>query len=88
MTEIKFEDFKSLITKAVEEHLRTTPIQGEAGFTLIDGFIMQQLNKEISRDIIIGGDVNLLPLVAVVGNTSGRLYYFAVKKLNIPGLNI
>ena len=88
MTEIKFEDFKPQITTAIQNKLQAVPIHGEAGFTLVDGFIMQPLNKELTANIIIGGTTTLLPLVAVVGNTSGRLYYFAVKTLNIPGLTI
>lgn len=86
MTIIKFEDYRQRITDAVQTKLRATPITGENGFTLVDGFIMQPLSNEVSGNIVIGGPT--IPLVAIVGNTSGRIYYFALKALNIPGLEI
>ncbi|MFH0988121.1 MAG: hypothetical protein V1763_01985 [Parcubacteria group bacterium] len=86
MKAVKFEDYKSLITNAIQARLQAAPIQGENGFTLVEGFIMQPLNNEVSGNIVIGGPT--IPLVAVVGNTSGRIYYFALKALNISGLEI
>lgn len=86
MTTIKFEDYKQRITDAVQVKLRTTPIPGENGFTLVDGFIMQPLSGEVSGNMVIGGPT--IPLVAIVGNTSGRMYYFALKALGIQGLEI
>ena len=81
---IRFEEYKQQITGAIQEKLRAVPITGENGFTLVEGFIMQPLNKEISGSIIIGGPT--IPLVAIVGNTSGRMYYFALKAL-IPNVD-
>ena len=83
MTQIKFDDYKQRITDAIQAELQATPIIGENGFTLVEGFIMQPLNKEVSGNIIIGGPT--IPLVAIVGNTSGRMYYFALKAL-LPNL--
>ena len=79
MATINFEDYKQRITDAIQAKLRETPIHGENGFTLVEGFIMQQISKELSGNIIIGGPT--IHLVAVVGNTSGRMYYFAVKAI-------
>ena len=84
MANIKFEDYKAQILTSIDQKLRLKPITGEAGFTLVEGFIMQPLNKEISGSIIIGGTT--IPLVAIVGNTSGRMYYFALKAL-IPNID-
>jgi hypothetical protein len=86
MVTIKFEDYKQRITDAIQGRLRTAPIVGERGFSLIEGFIMQPLSNEVSGNITIGGPT--IPLVAIVGNTSGRVYYFALKALNIQGLEI
>ena len=83
MAGINFEDYKQRITDAIQTKLRDVPIHGENGFTLVEGFIMQPINKELSGNMIIGGPT--IPLVAVVGNTSGRMYYFAVKAL-LPDL--
>jgi hypothetical protein len=86
MQPIKFEDYKQKITEAIQARLRTLPIAGEAGFTLVEGFIMQPLSNEASGNIVIGGPT--IPMVAIVGNTSGKMYYFALKALNIQGLEI
>jgi len=86
MAQIKFEDYKQRITDAIQAKLRVTPIVGENGFALVDGFIMQPLSNEVSGNIVIGGPT--IPLVAIVGNTSGRMYYFALKALGIQGLEI
>ena len=84
MITIKFEDYKEDITNAIQAKLQATPINGEAGFTLVEGFIIQPLNKELSGSTVLGGPS--IPLVAIVGNTSGRMYYFALKALNITSL--
>lgn len=83
---IKFEEYKQRITDAVQARLQAAPIAGENGFTLVEGFIMQPLTNEVSGSLVLGGPT--IPLVAVVGNTSGRIYYFALKALNIQGLEI
>jgi hypothetical protein len=55
-----------------------------AGYTLIDGFIIQSV-QERPAGIVIGG--KSVPLVAVVGNATGKVYYFALKAL-LPTLAI
>lgn len=85
MNPIKFDDYKQRITDAIQAKLQSGLIAGENGFTLVDGFIMQPLNKEVSGNFVIGGPT--IPLVAIVGNTSGRMYYFALKAL-LPDLKI
>jgi hypothetical protein len=55
-----------------------------AGFTLIDGFAIQSIQAQ-SGGIVIGG--NSIPMVVVVGNTTGRIYYFALKAL-LPALTV
>ncbi|MCX6808919.1 MAG: hypothetical protein NTW50_04650 [Candidatus Berkelbacteria bacterium] len=79
MIPIKFEDYKQRISDAVQRKLQSAPIAGENGFTLIEGFVMQPLSNEVSGNIVIGGPT--IPMVAIVGNTSGRIYYFALKLL-------
>ncbi|MBU0455855.1 MAG: hypothetical protein KKA99_03665 [Gammaproteobacteria bacterium] len=85
MTPIKFEELKPRITDAIQAKLRQTPVLGENGFTIVEGFIMQPISNEMSGNIIIGGPS--IPLVAIVGNTSGRMYYFALKAL-LPDISI
>lgn len=85
MKVVKFSEYKSEITKTIHEKLQLSPIPNENGFTLIEGFIMQPLSNEISGSFVLGGPT--IPLVAVVGNTSGRIYYFALKAL-IPDIGV
>lgn len=86
MEEIKFEDYKARLLKVVDERLRTNPITGERnGFTLIEGFFNQPFQKELTGSLVIGGPA--LPLVALVGNSSGRIYFFALKIL-LPDIKI
>lgn len=74
-----FEELKPRILQALQQRR----IEGElTGLTLVDGFVMQGL-QDRTNGIFIGG--KSIPLVAVVGNTSGRMYYFALKAL-LPDL--
>ena len=86
MVPIKFPDYKERIAEAIQKKLREIPILDEDGFTLVGGFIMQPLSKEVLGNV--DNDGQTIPLVAIVGNTSGRMYYFALKALNISGLEI
>ncbi len=85
MDSIKFLDKKGEIQNALQEKLKLSPIAGEAGFTLIDGFMTLSLNGEISNNVIIGGPS--IPAVGVVGNTTGRIYTFALKVI-LPDIKI
>lgn len=85
MDTIKFSDKKEEIQAALGEKLRQNPILGEAGFTLVDGFMTLPLQGEISNNVIIGGPS--IPIVGIVGNTSGRIYTFALKVI-LPNIQI
>lgn len=85
MNGIKFSDIKTELQTALSEKLKLTPILGEAGFTLIEGFMTSSLNGELSNNLIIGGQS--IPTVGIVGNTSGRIYTFALKVI-LPNIKI
>ena len=86
MATITFAEHKPKIQLALEKALKDSPITNEeAGFTLVEGFVNQLLQPEISGAFIVGGPS--IPLVAIVGNKSGRIYYFALKKL-IPDIQL
>lgn len=85
MSAIKFSDIKEELQKKLQEKLKTSPILGEAGFTLIEGFITTSLQGEISGSFILGGPI--IPTVGIVGNTSGRIYTFALKAV-MPDIKI
>lgn len=80
---IKFSDYKEKITKALTQK---QPFLGiSESVSLVDGFINQPIQQELSGNIVIGGPT--IPMIAVVGNTSGRIYYFALKAL-LPDIGI
>lgn len=83
MNTIKFSDIKKDLQTELERRLKESPILNEVGFTLIDGFSNLSLQGEISNNIVIGGPT--IPTVSIVGNTSGRVYTFALKAI-MPNL--
>lgn len=85
MNTVKFLDIKEKLQIALQEKLKQTPIVGEAGFTLIDGFMTLPLHGDISNNLIIGGPS--IPVIGIVGNTSGRVYTFALKVI-LPDIQI
>lgn len=85
MKPIKFSDIKEELQKKLQQKLQITPILGEAGFTLIEGFITTSLQGEISGNFILGGPT--IPTIGIVGNTSGRIYTFALKAV-MPEIKI
>lgn len=85
MSAIQFVDIKDRLQKALQEKLKATPIPGESGFALIEGFMNLPLQLEISNNIVIGGQN--IPMVGIVGNTSDRIYTFALKAV-LPDIQI
>jgi len=53
--------------------------------TIIDGFVNQPLSTELSGSFVIGGPS--IPMIMLVGNESGRIYYFALKAI-LPSIEI
>ena len=53
--------------------------------SIVDGFANQPFQKELSGSFKIGG--NTIPMVMLVGNKTGRVYYFALKAL-LPDINL
>ena len=85
MNPIKFSEIKEELQKNLQEKLKISPIPNEAGFTLIEGFITTSLQGEISGSFILGGPT--IPSIGIVGNTSGRIYTFALKAV-MPNIKI
>jgi len=77
---IKFADIEEDLNKKIHELLPTGIFPGEEkGVTLIKGIFNLPIQAEFSGNIIIGGPS--VPMIAVVGNQSGRIYYFSLKML-------
>lgn len=84
MTPIKFSDYKQEIINALNSR-RSSQLGIHEPITLIDGFINQPLQNEFTGGLVIGG--TSIPMIAVVGSNSGRIYYFALKAL-LPNISI
>jgi len=79
MEPIKFEELKPRIQKAIEDGFFAQQKEGEKSFVLIEGFFNQNFQKEYSDNVVLGGPN--LPMIAIVGTTTGRVYFFALKAI-------
>lgn len=85
MKPIKFDEIKEKLQAALQNKLQLSPIPNEQGFSLIEGLMSLPLRSEYGNEIFLGG-LNI-PVVGIVGNTSGRVYTFALKAL-LPDIEI
>jgi hypothetical protein len=80
MKKLIFADVKDDILAALNK------VRDDAGITepvgLIDGFITNPISGELVNAILVGGPC--VPMVMLVGEKTGRLYFFALKTL-LPG---
>jgi len=82
---IKFSEIKDELVKALNEKLQNNTLHISEKVTIIDGFVNQPLSMELSGAFVIGGPT--VPLIMLVGDESGRIYYFALKAI-LPNLGI
>lgn len=74
---IKFDDIRPRIINALKEHSKNSGIAESV--SLVDGFVSQPFSMQLSDSIIIGGPT--VPLIMLVGNESGQIYFFALKAI-------
>ena len=74
---IKFSEIKDELIKALNDKLQSNRLHISEKVTIVDGFINQPLSMELSGSFVIGGPA--VPMIMLVGNESGRIYYFALK---------
>ena len=74
---IIFEDIKDRIVAELNSRLMKVDL-GER-VTLVDGFFNEPFSKELSNSVVIGGPN--VPMVMLVGNDTGRVYFFALKAI-------
>ena len=91
MNSIRFQDYKDQIISALEgkgysftAQARTvasliSPVSATPPYSLVESFINQPVQNEISKSIMIGGPS--LPMIAIIDNTKGRLEFFALKAI-------
>ena len=78
---LKFSSIKDDLIKT----LRNRELNIEEEVTLINGFFNCPVQTEMTDTFIIGGST--VPMIAVYGNESGRVYWFALKVV-LPDLDI
>ena len=84
MKNLKFKDYKDRIIDELKKKQNKLGIHEK--IILLDGFFSQQVQHELSNNVIIGG-LPTIPMIAVVGEDSGRIYFFAAKAL-LPDINM
>jgi hypothetical protein len=76
MEKLIFTEYKQKIIAAINA-------KGNLGIaepvTLIDGFVNQPIQSELSGAFIVGGPA--IPMIMLLGINSGRVYYFALKAI-------
>lgn len=83
----KFEDLQSEIQKAIEQkvlipgRLNSDP----QGYILVEGFFNLPIQNDLGGGVILGGTT--VPVVAIIGKTTGMMHYFALKAL-LPDVEI
>lgn len=86
MKEIKFEDYKARITDKITQNvLSKNIIIDPEGFILFDGFFNIPFQPILNGSINLGGPT--IPAVAIIGNSTGLIHYFALKAL-VPDIEI
>lgn len=80
----KFVDYKGEILKVLNEKLKDGSLGISEKVSLVDGFFMQSF-QDTPQGIQIGGKT--VPSVMLVGENSGRVYFFALKVL-LPEIDI
>jgi hypothetical protein len=78
---IRFEDIKQDILNALEDRIASEKIDIKGTVSLFDGFISQPFSTKLSNSFIIGGPT--IPMIMLVGDESGQIYFIALKALNI-----
>jgi hypothetical protein len=80
---IKFAEIKDQILAALETRSQKKSFGIEEKATLVEGFLNEPFSKELTNSIVIGGPT--VPMIMLVGNESGKIYFFALKAL-VPGV--
>ncbi len=82
MEKVIFAEYKQRIITAINE-------KGNLGITepvtLVDGFVNQPIQSELTGAFVVGGPA--IPMFMLLGTTSGRIYYFALKAI-LPDIKL
>ena len=83
---VRFDDIKDRLSKAINQKIADDkfPLKNTR-FSIIEGFFNSSLSKELTGNLVLGGPT--LPMIAIVDDSSGLLYFFPLKAL-LPDLQI
>lgn len=76
---IKFSEIKEQLVQALNLKLSQNKLHVNEKVTIVDGFVNQPMSMELSGSFVIGGPA--VPMIMLVGDESGRIYYFALKAI-------
>jgi hypothetical protein len=71
--------FTAEIRAQIIEALKRKKLGIDEPLSLIDGFVNQSVTSQVTNSLIVGGTT--LPMIVLVGNNTGRVYYFALKTI-------
>lgn len=74
---IKFDDLRQKIID--ELNIRKTKLQINEPVTLIDGFVNQPIQSELTGAFVVWWPT--IPMIMLIGNESWKIYFFALKAL-------
>jgi len=81
---LKFEDYKEKIIEALNKKGVKCSC-GHTNFILVESFINQPIQKELTGALIVGGPT--LPMIAVVCKNCGMVQFYALKAL-LPNIDL
>ena len=83
MEKIKFSDYKNKIIETLNPKLERFKSFEPDGFYIIDGFVNIPIQTELNNTVMVGGPS--IPVVVLVGISTGKFYNFALKSI-LPDL--
>lgn len=82
MLSFDFNKNKDRIEKAINKQIQRAGIKDPEGFTLLEGIVIPRITPLLEDIVPVDG--RLFPQVAIIGNSTGVVYYFYLDKL-FPG---
>jgi len=72
-------EFNTLLPRLTEVLKKLDSMPGESSVTLVKGFVHHTITQQMPNKFI--NPHEYMPTIAVIGNSTGRIYLFAVKAL-------
>jgi hypothetical protein len=76
---IQFTEIKKDLLEELNKRVTLGYLKFPEKVNIVDGFANQMMSGEISNSIVIGGPT--VPMIMVVGESTGQIYFFALRAL-------